>query len=603
MKNSQFLFAIGVAVMVALLAAGFAEAQSGSSPEQQIIDIQVKGNYAVSSTSILNKLKIKPGDPFKGNAVNKELKRLYAMGYFNDVSVESEEHPEGVVVIFTVVEKPVVGEVLFEGNVHLKDGRLLKKIETKEGDLLDYTMLRKDVMAIKAYYTDEGYFHVDVDFSIDTDPVTEKTTITFLVDEGLVLKVKKVIVEGNMHIPQNDILKMMAIKPAWWFFRKGAFDEAKFRDDLGRISAYYRSKGFLDVQVSSREEYPDEGRDMTLIVVIDEGKKYMVGEVDVEGQLTVPVEDIEMMILTRPGDPFDYEIMQEDLENIRKYYYDRGYMDAEVDLRHKYNAASGNMDLFFIINSREIIKVGRINVIGNTKTKDKVIRREVRVYPGEQYDGEKLRKTKEKIYNLGFFEDVFLETVPTSDPDVKDLNVTVKETKTGEFSFGGGYSSVDAFIGFVQVSQHNFDFMDFPTFTGAGQSLTIRAEMGSARTNYFLGWTDPWIFDYPLLFGFDVYREEHNKYGLSGYGYDEKRTGGDLRLGKDLTDDLSTGLVYNLEEVQISDVPDNSTDALKKEIGKNLISSLTWSMTLDKRDTPPFKTRQLYINNILKSTI
>jgi len=286
----------------------------------------------------------------------------------------------------------------------------------------------------------------------------------------------------------------------------------------------------------------------------------------------------------KTGDPFDYEKMKADIEQVRMFYYDKGYMDAEVDLEHKYNSGTDRVDLIYNIASQDEIYVGKVNVIGNTKTKDKVVRREVRVYPGEKYDGQKLRKSKERIYNLGYFEDVYFETVPSAEKDVKDLNVTVKETKTGEFSFGGGYSSVDSFIGFAQIRQRNFDILNFPTFMGAGQDLTIRAELGSARSNYFLSWTDPWIFDLPYLFGFDVYREEHNRYGLAGWGYDETRTGGDLRLGKDITDELGTGLTYNLENVEIGDIPDDATDDLRKEVGTNLISRLTWSTVFDIRD-------------------
>ncbi|MFQ5953110.1 MAG: outer membrane protein assembly factor BamA, partial [Candidatus Omnitrophota bacterium] len=242
------------------------------------------------------------------------------------------------------------------------------------------------------------------------------------------------------------------------------------------------------------------------------------------------------------------------------------------------------MDLAYDIQSHDEIYVGKINVIGNTKTRDKVIRREVRVYPGERYDGEKLKRSKERIYNLGFFEDVYFETIPTKKKDIKDLNVTVKETKTGEFSFGGGYSSIDAWIGFVQVRQRNFDILNFPTFSGAAQDLIVRAEGGTTRTNYHVGWTDPWFLDYPFLFGFDFYRQEHLKSGLSGYGYDETRTGGDLKIGKEVTDYFDTGLVYNLEEVKISNIPDEATQDLKKERGSNFISRLTWNNSYDRRD-------------------
>lgn len=558
-------------------------AQDGYTKEQ-ISDIKVKGNSSVSTSTILNKLKIQPGDMFVESALNKELKRLYAMGYFTDVYIDTEQRPEGVVVIITVVEKPLIDNIEFKGNKRINARKLRKEIALEEGELVDYNDLGQAVNSIRAFYTKEGYSNVSVDYSVETDPATGGATVVFTIDEGAPVKISAIKFEGNEHIKAAELQKYMSTKKAFWFIQKGAFDEDKFQGDLDRIKSVYRSKGYLDASATYREEYTDDGKRLTLIIMITEGKLYKIGDFSVEGQLAFPKDQITSLMKIKTGDPFDYAKIKEDIEAIRSFYYDKGYMNAEVDLQHKYNAATGSMDLLFKINAGEEVYVGKVNVIGNTKTKDKVIRREIRLYPGEMYNGEALKKSKERIYNLGFFEDVYFETVPTADPNVKDLNVTVKETKTGEFSFGGGYSSVDAFIGFVQISQRNFDITNFPYFQGGGQSLVIRGEIGSSRQNYYLSWTDPWIFDFPYLFGFDVYRQEQNRSGRSGYGYDDTRTGGSLRFGKELTDEIYTGLVYNLEEVKISNVPDNATEALRKEVGTNWVSKLTADITYDTRD-------------------
>ena len=580
MMKKVFIALLVLAVFVSFSGVS-AWAQPGG---KRISDIKVKGNFAISKATILNRLKIKPGDVFDETALNKELKRLYATGYFSDVFVETEERPEGIVVIFTVVEKPVIEKIQFRGNSKIRSGRLAKKIATKEGVLLDFNLLSQDAGEIQNFYIEQGYSHISVDYKIEKDPKTGKAVVVFVINEGTPQRIKAIYFEGNKSIPSGELQKYMATKTAWWFIRKGAFDPEKFSADLDRIRAVYRNKGFLDARVSYKETYSEDGSELYLTVLVDEGEQYMVGEVAVDGQLAFPEKEVKDQIKVKPGDPFDYEKIKEDMENVRSLYYDRGYMNAEVDLQHKYNASTGRMDLKYNITAHDEVYVGRINVIGNTRTKDKVIRRELRVYPGEKYDGKKLKKSKERIYNLGFFEDVYFDTVQTKDGDVKNLNVTVKETKTGELSFGGGYSSVDAFIGFAQVRQRNFDIMNFPTFTGGGQDLTIRAELGTARTNYFLSWTDPWIFDFPFLFGFDLYRHEQDRYGKAGWGYDERRMGGSLRLAKEITDELSTGLVYNLEEVKISNIPDNATVALRRELGTNWLSRLTWNTSYDTRD-------------------
>ena len=563
---------------------GSAWAQAGDSEGKSIADIKVRGNNAVSSATILSRMKLQKGDTFQETALNSELKRLYSTGYFSDVFVETEDRAEGIVVIFTVVEKPVIGRIEFRGNAKLKANKLMKKVTAKEGTLLDFNVLAHDVGEIKNYYVEQGYSNVSIDYRIEADSATERAVVVFVVDEGAPLKIKAISFEGNKAISSGELAKYMATKTAWWFIRKGAYDESKFEEDLSRIKTVYRTKGYLDAKVTSRIDYSEDGKGMLLTVIVNEGKRYSVGEVVVAGELAFPENEIAELIKIKTGDAFDFSEVKEDIDNVRAFYYDRGYMDAEIDLQHKYNHTTERMDLIFNITANDEIYVGKINVIGNTKTKDKIVRRELRLFPGEKYDGAKLKKSKERIYNLGFFEDVYFDTMPTSTSSVKDLDVTVKETKTGELSFGGGYSSVDAFIGFAQVRQRNFDIMAFPTFMGGGQDFKIRAEIGSDKMDYLLSWTDPWIFDLPYLFGFDLYREEHSRSGNSGYGYDETRTGGNLRLGKEITDELSTGLVYTMEEVKISNIPDNATDDLRKEQGSNLISRLSWNVAYDTRD-------------------
>ncbi len=563
------------------------------SGEKHIVDIQIKGNNAVSTSTILNKLKLKPGDVFEESALNKELKRLYAMGFFSDVFVETETVAEGVVVTFTVVEKPIIESIEFKGAAKIKGPRLQKKVTIQKGDLLDLNKISQDMAAIKAYYVEQGFSNISVNYEVETDPETLKAKLIFVINEGFPIKVRKITVEGNKSIKSGEILNLMATKTAWWFIRKGAFDDETFQADLNRVSAYYRGKGFLDAKVSSKEDYSEDGKSMYITVVVNEGERYLVGDISVKGSLVFTEQEVRKKIKMKTGDPFDYEQIKNDVESVRSLYFDAGYMDAEIDLNHRYNGTTGKMDLEYNITPHDIVYVGKVNIIGNTKTKDKVIRRELRLYPGERYDGEKLKKSKERIYNLGFFEDVYFETVPSEEKDVKDLNVTVKETKTGEFSFGGGYSSIDAFIGFVQVSQKNFDISNFPTFTGGGQNLTARAEMGSSRNNYLLSWTDPWIFGYPYLFGFELYRNEHKRYGDTGYGYDETRTGTSFTLGKEITDYIGTSVVYNIEQVTIGNIPDNATDDLRKEQGTNWISRATWNLGFDNRDNKYSPTKGL----------
>ncbi len=249
-----------------------------------------------------------------------------------------------------------------------------------------------------------------------------------------------------------------------------------------------------------------------------------------------------------------------------------------------FRSNTDRLDITYKILEGEVCYVNKIDIKGNTKTKDVVIRRDLRIYPGERYDGDKLKRSKERLYNLGFFQDITFDVKDTPVANKKDMVVEVKETKTGELSFGGGFSSIDRLIGFIEIDQRNFDLFNFPSFTGDGQDLKLRAELGSVRKDYLLSWTEPWIFDHPLSFGFDLYANELNRSSSTGYAYDEAKHGGAIRLGKEFGEYTRADFRYTLETVDISDLSDTASQALKDEAGKNTISSLFFQMARDTTD-------------------
>jgi len=259
-------------------------------------------------------------------------------------------------------------------------------------------------------------------------------------------------------------------------------------------------------------------------------------------------------------------------------------MSVRIDFSTILNQSTGKIDVTYRIVENELTYVNQIHVKGNVKTKDIVLRREMRLYPGDQFDGDKLKRSRERLNNLGLFESVDFTFEDTGINDRKDVVIDVKEAKTGEFSFGAGFSSVDEFIGFVQVSQNNFDIANWPTFVGDGQRLVLRAEIGSIRQDYEVSFTEPWIFDYPLLFGFDLYQRSGERSESSGVSYDITRQGGDIRLGKELTEHLRADAVYRLEDVDISDVDAGASPDLLKEEGTSQISSLQFMLTHDTRN-------------------
>ena len=568
--------------------------------EKKVLSIQVKGNEAISSAAIISKIKTRVGAALLQEFINDDIKRLYSLGYFTDVSFDVRDDSGGVKVTIIVEEKPVIEDVVFSGNKKFTAKRLKKVIKTKSGDMLNYSKLSEDMSEIKAFYERSGFYRTAVKYQLEKGSQANHTVVKVEINEETRMRIKRVFVEGNKAVKTSKIRTLMQTRPAW-LFRRGYFSEEEFENDLSRIKMHYENKGYLDVGISPKFDYEENGI-MFITLQIDEGDQYFIGTVTVQGNVVLPESEIREKISVKKGDPFSYATLRSDMEKIRARYYRDGYMNAQIGVDRILKPKERALDIVFNIDARQVVMVGKIGIKGNTKTKDVVIRRELRVYPGERFDGDKIRRSKERLYNLGFFEDVFLETVATKDGDVNDLNVSVKETKTGEFSFGGGYSSIDEFIGFVQVSQKNFDLFNFPTFTGDGQYLDVRAELGTVRSNYDISWTEPWMLDYPVSFGLDAYHRTHYRRTHVGYGFQEVRAGGDVRLGKEFLEYFRSDLIYKLENVEISDIADEASDDLKAEEGENWLSSLTLGMQLDKRDNRFSPTRGFVSNLTLENT-
>ncbi|MFC1590381.1 outer membrane protein assembly factor BamA [Candidatus Omnitrophota bacterium] len=578
MKKRPVVALLFLSMFLYVAAASGLEAQQGS---KKIITIEVRNNKALSSESILAKIKSRPMDVFSQEMLSEDLKRLYATDYFTDVSIEVEDVPGGVKVIIIVEEKPIIEEIIFDGNKAVSSQRLKKEIKSKAGDILSYSLLAQDITAVKRYYEKKGFNLVELRHHLDIDEETNKAKIYILVTEKTRVKIRNIAIEGCQEIQEKRIRKLLLTKPAW-MFNRGVFEEDTFDEDLEKIKAYYRYHGFLDIDLEAMLDYSEDGKELYITIKVDEGKQYLVGNIVINGRVAFPEKEIREAMALKAGGVFSDRGMRRDIANVEWLYYRRGYMNVRVDASRNLNIVSGKVDITVAIDSGDIVYVRKIEIQGNAKTKDIVIRRELRIFPGDKFDGDKIRRSKERLYNLGFFEDISFDNVPTSVPDKHDLVVSVKETKTGEFSFGAGYSSIDEFIGFVEVRQRNFDATNFPSFIGAGQDMAIKAEIGTVRRDYLMSWTEPWIFGFPYSFGFDLYQNTHSK--RRGYIYEEVRTGGDLRLGKEFTDNFRGDLMYRLEHIDISDVSDEASQDLKDEEGDNWISSMVFQLTLDTRD-------------------
>jgi outer membrane protein insertion porin family len=565
-------------------------AVSSTGPQAQkiVTAIEVIGNKSISTNTIISKLKTRIGSPYQENVVSDDLRRLYLLGFFSDIKIDTRDYKDGIKLIVTVQERPIIESISFSGirRLTMKDEKIKEQLKSKEKQYLDYSNLAEDVRVLKKMYEKIGYSEMQIDYKVDLDKEANKAKLQFNVAEGKKVCIKNILVQGNIAFSDRRILKLMKTKRAWTF-NPGVLKEEVLKEDIERLRSFYRRNGYTDVIVDyGVKPAPKKPFLLYVTIVIQEGKKYLVGNITIEGNKDIPEKDILAKLKEAvPGKVFSQEALKEDVLNIQGLYFDRGYIMAQIQEATSVNPYTGRVDIVYNIAENEIAYVDRIKIRGNVKTKDVVIRRELRLHPGDRFDGEKLRRSKERLQNLGFFEEISYDTEDTAVTNKKDLVVEVKETKTGAFSFGGGYSSVDEFVGFIEIEQKNFDWKNFPYFTGAGQNLKLRASFGTLSSGFDLSFTEPWLFDYPVSFGFDVYKRQHKRDKDVGYGYSEEITGGDLRLGKELSEYLRGDLVYRIDRIDITDITDTATDDLKKEYGKNTISSLTPGFTFDSRDS------------------
>ena len=551
------------------------------SPAREVTAVEVQGNHLISMATILAKVKTRPGDPFSQEVLDDDIRRLYATGFFTDVSTEVKEAEGGVLVRFVLKERPVVSGITMAGNKALREEAIRKVLNSKENEMLDRRALKDDMEAIERLYREKGFQLAQVSNEVKVDEATNKAQVYVTIVEGKKIRVREIRFVGNRAFSNRRLLKLMSTRRGG-FFVPGYYRKEVLEDDIEKIRAFYRQAGYSDVQVSYAVASDEPSGRLTITLTLDEGRRYVVGDIRIVGIQQIPEAELRRKLTMITNSPFSQDGMRNDVVNLQSAYFALGYMTNRVEPSTVLSPTTGKVDVTYTIAEGGVTYVDEILIQGNSKTKDPVIRREIRVSPGERFDGEKLRRSKERLYNLGYFEEVSLDTAPSTDPGRRHLVVNVKEAKTGEFSFGGGFSSVDRVIGFAEITQRNFDLFRPPTFTGGGQELKLRGTVGTRRKDLLLSFTEPWIFGHPYLFGFDAYNRTRSR--GEGYSFDLERRGGALRFGHGFAEYNRWDATYRLERTTVENVPDQASSALREETGRRTLSSLRLQLSRDTRD-------------------
>ncbi|HXS69577.1 MAG TPA: outer membrane protein assembly factor BamA [Candidatus Polarisedimenticolia bacterium] len=621
-------------------------ASAQSSLKVAKIVIQHVGPQTVSDDLIRANIRVKPGDPYLRAAIDEDVRTLYATGQFYDIRVTDQSTPDGVILTYVLQGNPRLVAIKFQGNKKYKDSKLMKKVTSKVGDPLNERKLFTDRQEIEKMYQKAGYPGTTAEYSIAIEELTGRATVTFNIKESPKVKITRVEFVNAQAFSQRQLRKVIKTRKHWmlsWITGSGVFKDDQFDDDKDKLGTFYRDKGYIDFEIKDVQfEHPTPN---TLVIrfILYEGRQYKVGSVKFIGNKLFSTGDIAEGIrraqptgivkkaklgpnglMMDSGDVFTPDGLEKDMQAISDFYGAKGYIDVapfsrNLNVERIPNTDTGTMDLEFHIDEGQKNYIEKIEIRGNTKTKDRVIRRELAVAPGEVFDMVRVNASKQRLEGLQYFEKVDTRPETTEIEGYKNLIVGVQEKNTGNLTMGAGFSSVDSVVGFAEISQGNFDLFHPPNFTGGGQKFRLRVQLGFERQDYETEFIEPWLFGRKLQLSVDLYRHDLNFQSLEGL-YDEIQTGGRIGLTRALGSDFLIGSAgYTLEDIGIllngNTVRTNGTtiglppipgrknipDALHEQSGYNLVSKFDFSLAYDTRNsvTLPNKGQRTELSTIL----
>lgn len=532
--------------------------------------VKVKGNQRIGADAILRVVQTKPGDVYNPAALSADLKAIYKMGYFSDVRVSVDKAKDGDTVIFTVTERPTIREIDFSGNSVFKAEKLKENIDISSGSILNIYALKRNVMAIETLYKDKNYQNVSVKYKIKDLPHNQ-ADVEFVIHEGEKVRVEKITFDGNHAYSDKILKKQIKTDTAGWFSwltSSGELNRQTLQQDIIRLSDFYRNHGYAEARVSD----PDivfKKKGIYITIKIHEGPRFTIGKVAFKGDLIFPKEELFKKIGIDQQKYYNQEVLRNDVMTISDMYADKGYARADVYPDITREEKKKVINIVFNIQKNHPIYFQRIEIKGNTKTRDKVIRRELTVFEQERYNASQLKRSVRNLYRLDYFEDVKVKTLPGSSPDKMVLDLDVKEKPTGTFSFGAGYSAVDKLYVMGSVSERNF--------LGRGQILQLSVQTGGVSRNYSASFTEPWLFDIPLSMTVDAYSAYRD------YDYYERHsTGGDLQFGYPIFDYTRAYIAYGYDNSRVTSVQTGYQYLIAA--GRLTESSVTVGLVYDSRD-------------------
>lgn len=539
----------------------------------RIASVKIAGNTRIDSGAILRHIENRAGDKYNPSRIRQDLKDIFKMGFFDDVAVDVRGSDAGKEVTFQVKEKEIISSVGISGNVNIKEEDIMEILTVSNNTIYNPNQVNKSESYIRQFYKAKGYYNTKVITRL-TYPRKDYVAIEYVITEGVKVYIKDIIFQGNNSFDDDELLEVMvSTEKDWfsWFNDSGVMKRDYVQEDANRIGSFYQNHGFIDVKIG--EPIIEKKKEWLYVTFeINEGARYKVGIITVDGDLIKPEE--QLLALSRLGDEKYYtrDVLRSDTLALNDLYASQGYAFADISPNTKKDPKNYRVDVNYHIIKNELVYVNRIIIRGNDRTRDKVIRREMALDETDIYDATAIKKSTARLKRLSFFEDVSITPEPTDEDDTMDILVEVKEKSTGTFSIGAGYSSVDSLMFMAEVSQNNF--------LGRGQHLALQANIGGTNTRYSLKFTEPHLNDSKLLFGFDIYSWKH-EYD----DYTKSSTGATIRFGYPIWWGWRSFFSTGRDNSELSDIDQGETaDVIWKSQAIELTHFFTFGLAKDTRN-------------------
>jgi len=535
-------------------------------------NIVVEGTRRIEPDTVLSYLSVKVGDPFDPSLVNRSLKTLFATGLFADVTLRRE----GDTLVVRVVENPIINRIAFEGNKRIDDDILRQEVQLRPRIVYTRTRVQNDVRRILDIYRRSGRFAASVEPKV-IQLEQNRVDLVFEVTEGPVTGIKKVSFIGNDYLSDSELQRVIQTKESRWYrFLSNAdtYDPDKLTFDRELLRRAYLEAGFADFRVvSAVAELSDDRSDFFITFTVEEGERYIFGTTDVVSKIRdVEAEPLKDIIELEPGDWYNANEVDRTVENLTDAVGDQGYAFVDVRPVVDRDRDTKTINITFEVQEGPRVYVERIDIRGNVRTLDKVIRREFRLVEGDAFSASKLRRSRQRVSNLGFFSAVDVNNVPGSAPDKTVIQVDVAESSTGELTIGAGVSTADGPLGDIALRERNL--------LGKGQDLRLSFTLAAKRQNLDFSFTEPYFLDRDIRAGFDAFHTLRDNDDESSFK--SRATGTGFRFGYSITDEWTQRLRYSLRRDEVRDVDTDAALSIQQEEGSRVTSSVGQDLRFDR---------------------